>query len=70
MLRLLALLTTLISLATAERSFAEFEIRKRHTTGDKSILVGKLSLNIDLPYNTVEAYVDSHIGELVSSEDF
>lgn len=64
------LLFTFLNLALSQGSTAQFQIRKRHTSGDKTAIVGKLTLNIHSAYNTVEASVNGHIDEFISVQDF
>jgi hypothetical protein len=68
-IQLLALLA-LVMAAQAERTFAEFEIRKKHTSGDKATAVGKLNLNFLQTYNTLEPEIRTYLDELITEEDF
>ena len=71
-MKLLQLVTllTLVAVIFGQRSYAEFEIRKRSTSGDKSVAVGKLSLNFVQAYNSIEPSVRSYMDELITEDDF
>jgi hypothetical protein len=51
----------LTTIVLTQRSTVEFEIRKKHTNGDKSVRVGKLIVNIQQTYRSVEAEVVSDL---------
>lgn len=57
----LLILLALVPLYYSQRSFAEFEIRKRHTSNNQSIPVGKLILHFIPPHNTVEPEITTYI---------
>jgi hypothetical protein len=58
---ILILLLSLTTIVLTQRSTVEFEIRKKHTNGDKSVRVGKLIVNIQQTYRSVEAEVVSDL---------
>ena len=66
----LLVLLALLPLLYTQRSFAEFEIRKRHTSNDQAISVGKLTLHFLPPHNSVEPEITTYLDQLISENDF
>lgn len=70
LIQLISLLALSFSSVSSQKSFAEFEIRKKHTGGDKFQAVGKLNIHILQPYNTLEPELRFYLDQLVSQKDF
>lgn len=66
----LLVVLALLPLLYAQRSFAQFEIRKRHTSNDQAIPVGKLTLHFIPPHNSVEPEIETYLDQLISESDF
>lgn len=65
----IVILFALSAISIADRSYLEFEIRKKHTSVDQAVSAGKLVINIHAAPSLIEPYFEANVKELVTPED-